>query len=284
MAKEGCRLLLPPLVVKGARFFQKKLSSRYAPDVTLEYFPHAWEEFHPVQQTDGWNEGSVVAFERVRWEQFRRNLKGTGPLGFSHEHTDLTVVDSPWFHNIHMTFAYTLALAAHDKKSLSVLDFGGGLGYYHLIAKAALPQIHFDYHVREVPRMVAAGKILNPEVIWHGDDACLDQTYDMVLASGSLQYVHNWEEKLRQLCRATKGHLLLTRLTTVVHSPSFIAIQRAHHSEWLVWNLNYDAVLAVVRDSGLELLREFVIGDHFFIKGAPEEFVMRGWLFKATRS
>lgn len=233
-----------------------------------------------ARNADGWNAHSVVEAERAKWDAFCRNLQGGGPLGFSHEYTDLTVVRNVSFHNIHMTYAYVLALAAHKKATLSVLDWGGGLGHYYLIAKEVLPGVTFDYHCTEVPAMAEAGRLLNPEVHWYTDESCLARTYDLVMINGSLQYIEDWADTLRRVGHAVGDYLLLTRLPVVEKGPSFAAIQRIYGTEMLHQQLHQASVLEVIEENGLRLIREFVVGDRPYIKNAPEQCELRGWLFK----
>ena len=109
------------------------------------------------------------------------------PLGFTHEHDDLTVTRFVPFHNVHITYAYVLALTAHRKDAISVLDWGGALGHYYQIGKAVIPDVEIDFHFKEVPKLVELGRLLNPDVHWYADDSCLERTYDLVMMNGSLQ-------------------------------------------------------------------------------------------------
>jgi putative methyltransferase (TIGR04325 family) len=245
----------------------------------LQYAPQGWKT--PLAESNrGWDAGSVVNAERDKWKDFLGNLEHQGPLGFSHEHTDLANARNLSFHNIHITYAYVLALAAHFKSSLSVLDWGGGLGHYHLIAKAVLPAVGFDFHVKEVPSMAAAGKVLNPEVHWYSDESCLERSYDLVMVNGSLQYMEDWKETLQRLAPAVREYFFLTRLPIVERVPSFVAIQREYGTEMIHQQFNQAEVLKFVESLGLRCVREFVVGDRPYIQGAPEQCELRGWLFK----
>jgi len=222
----------------------------------------------------------MVAVEEARWKAFVKNCEGTGPLGFSHEYHNPGLVRDVAFHNVHLSYAYTLALAARQKSAISVLDWGGGLGHYYLMAKAVLPGLAVEFHCKEVPLMVATGRRLNPEVHWHIDERCLDRTYDVIMINGSLQYMQDWADLLRRIAPAVGGYLFLTRLPVVDRTPSFVSIQRVEGTELLHQQLNQQEVLDVVRGTGLQMVREFVVGDRPFIKNAPEQCELRGWLFK----
>jgi len=269
-------LFIPPIVIKGTWFVKNCFRK-----TTLEYAPDGWQTVLPNGQNKGWNVDSVIDTENAKWNSFCRNIEGAGPLGFSHEHTDLTDIRNPNFHNVHISYAYVLALAAHGKDRISVLDWGGALGHYYLLGKAVLPEVKIDFHVKEVPLMVRAGKKLNPEVSWHDDESCLERDYDLIMITGSLPYMRDWADALKRIAHSVKGYLYVARLPVVERSPSFIAIQRLYNSQMLHQLLNQTEFLDAVKETGLSLVREFVIGDRPYIKGAPEQCEIRGWLFRS---
>jgi putative methyltransferase (TIGR04325 family) len=268
-------LFIPPIVIKGAWFVKNILFK-----TTLEYAPEGWQTQLNNSRNKGWNVDSVIDTEKIKWATFCRNLEDAGPLGFSHEHTDLTEIRNPNFHNVHISYAYVLALAAHKKDRISVLDWGGALGHYYQVGKAVLPKVDIDFHVKEVPMMVQAGRMLNPDVSWYDDESCLDRGYDLIMITGSLPYIQDWADLLQRISNSVKEYLYVARLPIVEHGPSFIAIQRIYKSQMLHQQLNQTEFLDVVKETGLTLIREFVVGDRPYIKGAPEQCEIRGWLFK----
>ena len=269
------KLFLPPVVCKGAHYIRDLFRKP-----ALEYAPAGWRTPLDAGQNQGWNVDSVIETERAKWGTFCQNLAGTGPLGFSHEHTDLSVIRNPNFHNVHISYAYVLALAAHKKDRISVLEWGGALGHYYQVGKAVLPDVAIDYHVKEVPLMAQAGKQLNPEVHWYDDESCLQRDYDLIMLTGCIPYMPDWADVLQRIARAVKKYLFLFRLPVVEHSLSFIAIQRLYNSQMLHQQLNQTEFLEAVKKTGLTLTREFVVGDRPYIKGAPEQCEIRGWLFR----
>ena len=275
------RLLTPPIVARA--FARLRPSPK---DYILEYAPDAWDAMRPPDagQVGGWNAENVAETEREKWDAFCRNLEGPGPLGFAHEHPDLSVTRHVPFHNVHMTYAYLLALTARHKDEISVLDWGGALGHYYKIAQAVLPDVKIDFHCKEVPKLAAAGERLNPDVHWYSDDSCLERSYDLVMMNGSLQYMKNWREELVRVAAAAKQFFFLTRLPVVENSPSFPARQRIYGTEMIHLQLNQDEVLQVAERAGLKLFREVVVGDRPYIHNAPEQCELRGWIFKASKA
>ena len=267
--------MIPPIFFKGLQALKVSFQKP-----ALEYAPDGWQTVLLKENNMGWSVDSVIATERAKWEAFCHNLEGPGPLGFSHEHTDLSVIRNSNFHNVHISFAYVLALSAHKKDNISVLDWGGALGHYYLLGKAVLPGVDIEYHVKEVHLMAKAGKQLNPEVHWHDDETCLERDYDLIMMNGSIGYMEDWTEVLLRIVSSVKAYLFLFRLPVVQRSPSFISIERLYNSQMLHQQLNQAELLETVKDTGLTLMREFVVGDRPYIKGAPEQCEIRGWLFK----
>lgn len=260
------------------RIGQRVLGVFRAP--ALEYAPEGWNSKLRNPENAGWNAPNVVAAEERKWRVYMQNCKGSGPLGFSHESSDLRVVRNLSFHNINMTYAYVLALAAQEKNTLSMLDWGGGLGHYYLIGKALLPDLALDFHCKEVPLMAKAGRRLNPDVHWYTDEKCLERTYDLIMINGSLQYIQDWAGALARIVPSVATYLFLARVPVVQRNPGYIAVQRAYGTEMLHPQINQGVLLEVVQNLGLQVIREFVVGDRPYIKGAPEQCELRSWLFK----
>jgi putative methyltransferase (TIGR04325 family) len=260
--------VLPPFATESIRALRRLLTP---PVVMLEYAPQGWDESLVAGAAPGWNADSVVEATRAENENSCRQLRNGGPLGTGHQH------------NLHVSFAYVLARAARSKASLSVLDWGGGLGYYCHVAKAALPEVSIDYHCKETPVLAAAGRQAVPETTWHSNDACLGREYDVVMLSGSLQYSKDWEEQLRRIAGAAGEWLYLTRLPVVERVPTFAAVQRVYGSVMLHWQFNRAQMLGFVESLGFVVEREFETGDRPDVKGAPEQCELRGWLFRRAK-
>ncbi len=275
LIEKTLKLFLPPIMIKcltaAQNIFRKPI---------LEYTPDGWQTKLTNDQSRGWSVNCVVKAEIEKWDAFCRNLESNGPLGFSHEHTDMSVIRDRNFHNVHISYAYVLAMAARKKDHISVLDWGGSLGHYYQVGKAVLPGVKIDFHVKEVPLMAKAGKQLNPEVQWYDDERCLERDYDLVMMTGSIPYIEDWANTLKRIANSAKEYLFLFRFPVVEYGPTFVAIQRIYESQMLHQLLNQSELLEVVKGTGMTLIREFVVGDHPYIKNAPEQCEIRGWLFK----
>lgn len=257
--------LLPPLLADSIRRLRRRLRP---PPAVLEYSSSGWDESVLSGASSGWNVDSVVEATRAENVESERSLLNGGPLGVGHQH------------NLHVSFAYVLARTAHCKTSVSVLDWGSGLGYYYLVARAAVPEVSVEYHCKETPVLAAAGQKVIPEAAWYSDETCLGRGYDLVMLSGSLQYAQDWQGQLRRISNAASEWLYITRLPVVEKVPTFAAVQRIYGSVMLHWQFNRASVLSFVESLGFVAEREFEIGDRPYVKDAPEQCELRGWLFR----
>ncbi len=246
-----------------------------------EYVPEGW-----AREAVGWDAPAVAATYARRWPEFLRAIAGTGPLGVGHEAPQTAAIgrESVVDQNAHLCVALALTRAAGGRRRISVLDWGGALGHHYELARALVPELELDYHVRELEPVVREGRRLNPAVHFHTGDGCLAESYDLVLASSSLQYAEDWPGLLARLARAARSRVLITRVGIVAGGPSFVVRQRAgaygYATEYLGWIFSREELLGAAARAGLELEREFVIHDPFEIAGAPADVHHRGFLFR----
>lgn len=249
-----------------------------------EYVPAGWRQ----ELMRGWDVNSVVERQMECWRAYQECLQGPSPLGLNHE--ALLQPDTGDFrdHNTLVSFAYVLALAAHEKRRLSILDWGGGIGHYYLLSKAVLPGVELDYACRDLPRQCEAGRQLLPNVEFREtSNETFSRHYDLVLASSSLWYEKDWQSLVARLASIADPYLYITRLVFIEHASSYVAIQRpwrlGYSTEYLCWILNRKEFLTHLDACGMELLREFLICDGPYIYRAPEQGDYRGFLFRKRR-
>jgi putative methyltransferase (TIGR04325 family) len=245
------------------------------PQPEWEYIPEGWS--YP---TRGWDSEAVADAYARKWPDYLAAIEAPKPLGVHHE-TAAVLTGDVGAHNMLVTFAYVLALAAHGRQALSVLDWGGGFGHYQALARSVLPEVELDWHVQETSAVAARGRELNPEVAFHDDLSALERRYDLAVASSSLQYAEDWRTLLTWLADASERYLYVARVPIALSVPSFVVIQRpyahGYDTEYLGWVLNHDELLAA---SPLSLAREFLLDARFSAVGAPEDPVdHRSFLF-----
>jgi putative methyltransferase (TIGR04325 family) len=252
--------------------------------VEWEYMPDGWAAERTQEAGGGWEVDSVARMYADRWPMFLETLQGTGPVGALHVvPTGHTIPREDLIsHNMAMVFAYVLALSARATNSLSILDWGGALGHYHALARVLVPELALDYHCKELPAVCRQGRRVSPEVTFHESEACLERSYDLVLASGAIQYAEDWVDLLARLAGAADRCLLVTKVP-VTDAPSFVTLQRAYeygyNTEYLGWALNRSELETAARHAGVELVREFFLSATLDIPDAPGTIHHAGFLF-----
>ncbi len=247
-----------------------------------EYVPDGWRTAHSVR---GWNVASVVELQKAKWPTYAESLAGTAPLGVNHESRWKPNTGNLRDHNTLLSYAYVLALAAHQLQRLSLLDWGGGIGHYYLLSKAVLPGVAIDYYCHDLPLFCEAGRETLPETYFvEKPEECFSRRYDLVLASSSVWYEQDWTSVLDQLIGVADPYLYVTRMIFVERAASYVAIQRpreaGYRTEYLCWILNRNEFLDRVLSRGMELLREFMVCPGQHIHRAPEQGDYRGFLFR----
>lgn len=251
-----------------------------------EYMPEKWRTIDA--RIKGWNVPSIVETQTKKWLAYVESLKGTRPLGINHEAAVNTNSTDIQAHNTLIVYAYVLALAAQQKRRITLLDWGGGMGHYYVLSKVVLPRVEIDYYCQDLPLLCQAGREVLPQVhFWDEQNACFGQQYDLVLASSSLWYVEDWRSVVSKLVACTREYLYLTRMLFVGKVPSFVVVQRpwavGYRTEYLCWVFNREEVVNYVVALGMELVREFILSEGPHIHRAPEQGDFRGFLFRKAQ-
>jgi len=256
---------------------------RFKRNIPWEYVPQGWAARNADPDIKGWNVDAIRETYEKKLPVYLDALAEPKPLGVGHEFLHFSNEDFT-FHNMNMSYAYVLALAARCKATLSLLDWGGGIGHYYYLSRILVPGLDIDYHCKDVPVLAEYGKSLHPDAHFYADEACFERTYDLVLSSGSLHYSEDWADTLRKLSGATREYLYVCRLPTVREADSFVFVQRpyvmGYGTEYLSWCINRGELLRVAEESGLRLVREFISGERPYIDRAPEQNEYRGFLFR----
>ena len=153
-----------------------------------------------------------------------------------------------------------------------ILDFGGGLGVNYINIRAVLPRSVTAYDIVDTPPNRQRWQRLfghHANCGYHIEIP--PRQYDVVLASSTLQYIHEWRGALASLARVGAHWIVLPRLP-VTTGRTFAAIQdvkfnsgphigksagRVRH-----WFFNRDAILELMRTHGFQMAHEHFIADY----------------------
>jgi putative methyltransferase (TIGR04325 family) len=267
--RDFLRPFVPPIVSAGI--------NRLRP-AEREYVGTTW----PTNPPSSWDDASHEATMRRNWPFVAERIAGTGPLNMLPYRSDEANLTA---HNMVMTFLYAAARAGHKKDRLSILDWGGSVGHYALVARRMLPEIAFDFVVKEQPTNYRLAHELNRDTTFvDSDDACFARHYDVVMANSAIHYEQDWKKLMGRLAASADCWLLITCLPIVRKVPGFVVVQRLRSAGFLgefysnVVNRN-DFVDEVARH-GFVLERELMSWDPVIYRGAPEATLGAGFLFR----
>jgi putative methyltransferase (TIGR04325 family) len=124
-----------------------------------------------------------------------------------------------------------LVFALTEKKSLNVLDLGGGGGtHYHVVKKILSKEVNMNWAVVETPHMIAAAQNVfkNDLTYFAGINEAIEYlgVVDIVLASGVLQYLEDPIQGLRDLMNCNPDYIFITRTALTTNESSLRAIHK----------------------------------------------------------
>jgi putative methyltransferase (TIGR04325 family) len=290
-------LLLPPLITDLLR---KVFRSRAAmpPDRSLmqgikDVMKPAPPEWEAVPQsgwitTDGWLHPSIVDTQVAKWQAFIESIRRPNALGVAHEAQPGAPVNVS-SHNIIMTFGYVLgrAIAAQQDQPVRILDWGGGIGHYALLARELYPEATIRYTVFELQPLVDAGQKLASDTEFTADgESALKSSYDLFYASSSLQYVRDFYGLLQQIIGCGSRWIMICRMPFVDFAEDFVVVQRpkryGYDTEYTGWFLNRNRFVSFMEKHGYSLDREFLNDERPIVANAPEQCSYRGFLFERS--
>jgi putative methyltransferase (TIGR04325 family) len=297
-ARRVLLLLLPPLVVDVVRYVRGMTVNESAVSAIADEpiaaetpldspLPPEWEAVpnsSAVWNHAGWSHESIVATQSSKWSSFVRSVQEPRPLGQSHEGRADAPADYAT-HNTIMTFGYALGRVARKQESVSLLDWGGGLGHYYVYARALFPDLVLDYVVKDLPGFCATGAALLPEVTFLSDEAkAIGRSYDFVFVSSSLHYARDHYGLLDSLCGCARHWLMITRTPFVEQTDDFVVVQRPHlygyMTEYPGWFMNRARMLDFMSERGFDLIRQFLVAEQPNVPNAPEKAYYYGFLFQ----
>jgi putative methyltransferase (TIGR04325 family) len=289
-------LLLPPLVTDLLRRLvhprAKRADNSWVGEITSAMRAAApeWEALPRSGwiATDGWLHPSIVDTQVAKWERFVESINRPNALGVAHEARPGAPVNVS-SHNIIMTFGYVLGrtIATRGDEPVRVLDWGGGIGHYALLARELYPENPIRYTVCELKPLVDAGRKLVTDIEFTADgDEALKGSYDLFFASSSLQYVHDFYGLMQKIVVNGSRWIMVCRMPFVDVADDFVVVQRpqryGYDTEYTGWFFNRNKFVNFMRSNGYSLDREFLNDERPTVANAPEQCSYRGFLFERS--
>jgi len=271
--------ILPPVVTDLVRAVRRR--GRSDGESEWQYLPEGWPDRN---EGAGWEHETVAATQARSWEALRQRVATPAPVTGTSGAGGVPEPGDYALHNTLMVFAYVFGLAALGTKRLRMLDWGCGVGQYRTLANALFPSIELEYHCLELAHLARQGRMLHADATFHADEGpAFARTYDLVMASGSLQYVPDWRAELRKIAAVCERYLYVTRLPMIERAPSFVVLQTprrvGYETAYPGWLLNRGEFLGEAGSHDLRLVREFLIWERPSVPDAPEQADYRGFLF-----
>jgi putative methyltransferase (TIGR04325 family) len=287
-------LLLPPILTNLLRRLARSPSMRPGGSLVAEIkgamrpAPPEWEAVPETDwiATDGWLHPSIVGTQVAKWSSFVEQIRRPNALGIAHEAKPGAPVNVS-SHNILMTFGYVLgrAIASRRGQPVRVLDWGGGIGHYAVLARQLYPEAKIEYTICELQPLAKAGRELVSDVVFTADgDEALKGSYDLFYASSSLQYVRDVYGLLQKITSSNSHWVMVCRMPFVDVADDFVVVQRpqryGYDTEYTGWFLNRNKLVNFMQEHGYRLDREFLNDERPIVAAAPEQCSYRGFLFE----
>jgi putative methyltransferase (TIGR04325 family) len=220
----------------------------------LEYAPQGWET--EIKKHSDWDNNNLVDYNK---KEFASNCCKEIPF-----------------------YARMLSVLP-PKKVLSILDFGGGLGHYYQITKIKLLETQINFNCIEMPSMAKIGKLVNPDVHWYTDESYAKKTYDLVMVNGSLQYMREWQSTLKKLADLASDYMLISRLPVAKNNQrGYVAMQIYNGAKLLIYIFSHAEILQAFGALGFDIVEEAIVEDPTYVRNAPEQFEVKGWILKRS--
>ena len=161
-----------------------------------------------------------------------------------------------------------ILLAASQKKSLQVIDFGGSLGTTYYQNKKFLDKIQLgSWNIIEQSNFVELGRreFSSPQLHFYDSmEACLAEVVpDLLILSSVLQYVENYEELLApMLARTPPDYILVDRTPFSTEDRNIITVQKVrpeiYQGSYVCRLLSESGLKVFMRACGYQCLESFV--------------------------
>lgn len=217
-----------------------------------------------VESAYGYDDPSILAKIKEASLQVKNN-----PRLFAR---DGMVFSTPQYS--HPLLSALLKVAIEKKGPLNVVDFGGGLGSSYYALRNYCPAVELKWFVVEQPNFVEYGNqfLRDDALSFYSDLSSLSEKIDIIVLSGTLQYIDQPYHLLKQILALKAPYFLLDRTwfnekadqdqIVVEHVPEHI-----YKSSYPCWLLSYKKLKEFL-DSAYQVIFEFdALEGKFFNNG-----------------
>lgn len=142
-----------------------------------------------------------------------------------------------------------------DKKDVTIVDFGGGLGLSYIALMESL-DLKLNYYVIEVPKICEAGNgyFKNNDSIKFNTEIPKNITnVDIVYIRTSLQYTKDWKECLSTLSNLNPKYFILSHVSAG-DVPTYLTLQLWADQEIPYWFLNKDELKDIMLENDYNVI------------------------------
>jgi putative methyltransferase (TIGR04325 family) len=288
--KSLLREATPPFLWSLGRQFLGRNGAQPQAGEAIEQGLPEFEWMSPAEDssTIGYTKSSLVDAPVRHFPEILSRIGGPQPYGC--KPGEVRGDTTAYWHQQAFPFAYAIGRCLPTDRTLKVLDWGGGLGLYWHLARTLFPDLPLDYHIHELPEFSRRGSEFTPDAHFHFKTSEWEgDRFDLVVASGSLQYAHDWRGVLKELARATSNLMYLARIPVlfeeaeprnVLHRPR----SYGYEADVSFRVLPRSGILGTVEREGLRLVREFVGAEEIVVHPDRTKIPFRGYLLQRCQS
>jgi putative methyltransferase (TIGR04325 family) len=145
-----------------------------------------------------------------------------------------------------------------NNNSLSILDFGGGMGSSFInLTSALIDNKNISFSVVEGLRSCEKGKILfkNDDRIEFLNELPKNKKYDIIYISSCLQYIEDWQGLLATLCKNYNAeYFIFDDLPSGDIEKTYVSVQNYYESKIPCTFFKLDDIIKEIKDNGYEII------------------------------
>lgn len=247
---------------------------------------HEFEWASPTQsrQPIGYVESSLIEFPTHMFPEIMSVIEGPQPYGC--KLGELQGESMLYWHQQAFPFAYAIGRCLPLEHPLKILDWGGGLGVYRHLTRTLYPDLSIEYHIHELPEFSKRGADFTPDAHFHSvSSEWENDRFDLVMASGALQYAPDWKRLLKQLADVTGRWMYLSRIPILLQETEpRVVLHRyrafGNENDVLFHIFSRSGLLQTIESLGLRLVREFIGAEEIVVHPDGHRIPFRGYLLQ----